>query len=58
MGIETSTKKTGHLDKSNMTIAIGKRKRESNESNFLVITVSKLEKNLLAFFPKQQIQRN
>ena len=58
MGVETSTKKTEPLDQSNMVIAIGKRNDKSNELTMLISTLSKLEKNLLAFFPKQQIQKS
>ena len=58
MGVETSTKKTEPLDQSNVAIAIGKRNEKSNELTMLISTLSKLEKNLLVFFPKQQIQKS
>ena len=50
MRVEKSTKKTEPLDQSNMVIAIGKRNEKSNEITMLISTLSKLEKNLLAFF--------
>ena len=58
MRVETSTKKTESSDQSNMVIAIGKRNEKSNEFTMLISTLSKLKKNLLAFFPKQQIQKS
>ena len=51
MGVETSTKKIESSDQSNMVIAIGKRNEKSNELTMLISTLSKLEKNLLVFFP-------
>jgi hypothetical protein len=58
MGVETSNKKIESSDKSNIGIAIGKRKGESNELTMLITSVLKLGENYPAFFPYQQIQRS
>ena len=57
MGIEASTKKIESMDQSNMVIAIGKRNEKSNELTMRISTLSKLEKNLLAFFPISKFRR-
>lgn len=51
MAVEKSNQKSEPLDQSNMEIAIGKIKRETNELTVLVITASKLGLSFLTFFP-------
>ena len=51
MAVEKSNQKTEPLDQSNMEIAIGKIKRETNELTVLVITASKLGLSFLTFSP-------